>query len=82
MGMFDWSTGSHGSVKESFWVYWAVAIPLTIVTLTCWGLWWNFELNQRKPDVQQAKFWQKLRGRRVLATPEIMMSNLKEPHQV
>lgn len=51
MGMFDWQTTT---VSSSFYIYWAVTIPLTIVTLAGWALWWGFELKRFEREVQQA----------------------------
>jgi hypothetical protein len=52
MDMFDWKP--NDGVSSSFWIYWAVAIPLTIITLVCWGLWWKFEKERFEREVQQA----------------------------
>lgn len=45
MGMFNWSTenGSSTSVSPDFWIYWAVTVPMTIITLAGWAIWWKFE---------------------------------------
>ncbi|KAL6231382.1 hypothetical protein BDW75DRAFT_233667 [Aspergillus navahoensis] len=52
MNMFNWDAGaadaessdSGGStISPQFWIYWAVAAPLTALTLTGWALWWSFE---------------------------------------
>ncbi|OCL10217.1 hypothetical protein AOQ84DRAFT_375108 [Glonium stellatum] len=45
MSMFNWQTtasnsGSHPS--GYFWVYWAVTIPLTLVTLGGWYIWYQY----------------------------------------
>ncbi|PVH69386.1 hypothetical protein DL98DRAFT_505830 [Cadophora sp. DSE1049] len=29
----------HWTVSEKFWIYWVVAIPVTIVTVACWVSW-------------------------------------------
>lgn len=29
----------HWTVSEKFWVYWVVAIPVTLVTVACWLAW-------------------------------------------
>jgi hypothetical protein len=50
MDMFNWKPDSP--VSSSFWIYWAVAIPLTIITLTGWGLWWKFEKERFEREVQ------------------------------
>ncbi|KAL4903072.1 hypothetical protein BDW74DRAFT_169285 [Aspergillus multicolor] len=51
MNMFNWDDGSGSSTADSdaatispqFWIYWAVAAPLTAITLAGWALWWSFE---------------------------------------
>ncbi|KAL4976884.1 Alpha/Beta hydrolase protein [Aspergillus desertorum] len=52
MNMFNWdngasdaeSVGSSGStISPQLWIYWAVAAPLTALTLAGWALWWSFE---------------------------------------
>lgn len=42
-------------VSRHFWVYWAFAVPMTVVTLVMW-LWWNrwakhLTLSKLKDDV-------------------------------
>lgn len=54
ISMFDWGAGNTGSVSRSFWIYWVVTIPLTIVTLLGWGLWWQFEKKRFVQEVQEA----------------------------
>lgn len=78
MGMFEWSDGPYGTVSESFWVYWAVAVPLTLLTLIFWGIWWKFELNRFERNVQKAKAQQDAAGRQALET----MSKQKDSDQV
>ncbi|OBT38898.1 hypothetical protein VE00_10782 [Pseudogymnoascus sp. WSF 3629] len=41
---FNFSPGSgtdpqHWTISEKFWIYWAVAIPLTVATVACWFMW-------------------------------------------
>jgi hypothetical protein len=41
---FNFSPGSdtepqHWRVSEKFWIYWAVAIPVTVATVACWFFW-------------------------------------------
>ncbi|KAF2159345.1 hypothetical protein M409DRAFT_30222 [Zasmidium cellare ATCC 36951] len=54
MDMFSWRFGQDNRVAKDFWVYWAVAIPLTIVTLSGWALWWRIEKRRFELDVQKA----------------------------
>ena len=55
-GLFNWeSTASDGEgddldvVSPKFWIYWVTAIPLTLVTLIGWAIWWRYEI-KRYPD--------------------------------
>ncbi|KAH6645003.1 hypothetical protein BKA67DRAFT_586711 [Truncatella angustata] len=62
MGMFDWRGSSSDSgdgapmsfVSPNFWIYWTVAIPLTILTLIGWATWWRIEERRFVRDIQQA----------------------------
>ena len=51
MSMFDWkappsnspspsSSSSSNTLSPSFWIYWAITIPLTIAVIIGWRLWW------------------------------------------
>ena len=55
MSMFNWqySEGrtdgqSPGGavVSTRFWLYWAIAVPLTLATLMGWGVWWRVEMRR------------------------------------
>ncbi|KAK9777964.1 hypothetical protein SCAR479_05290 [Seiridium cardinale] len=63
MGMFEWQSQnpnddndnpSKSSVSPDFWIYWAVAVPLTVITLAGWATWWKFEQHRFDLNVQQA----------------------------
>ncbi|KAI1870654.1 uncharacterized protein JN550_005197 [Neoarthrinium moseri] len=63
MGMFDWQANSsgddsqqsrHSAVSPDFWIYWAVAVPLTILTLAGWAFWWRVEKQRFIRDFQHA----------------------------
>ncbi|KAK6193979.1 hypothetical protein LQW54_011908 [Pestalotiopsis sp. IQ-011] len=48
MSMFNWqsseSTSDNGSseiVASNFWIYWATTVPLTLVILVAYRLWWR-----------------------------------------
>lgn len=68
MSMFHWPDGSAGAwVSPAFWIYWAVAVPLTIFVIALWFFWWQW---------QNARFQEKLakvrgeeRRRRTAAPP-------------
>ncbi|KIX02237.1 uncharacterized protein Z518_08176 [Rhinocladiella mackenziei CBS 650.93] len=74
MDMFDWQNatsknvvsssdednGQTHTVSPQFWIYWAVTIPLTIVTLAGWAIWWrveqrrfDFDLIQKQQDSEE-----------------------------
>lgn len=59
MSMFDWQANGNGSggsdnlsgsgsevVSNRFWIYWVIAVPLTLATLLGWGLWWRVEMQR------------------------------------
>ena len=65
MSMFDWQydgkTGSnngatpnkdkeYGVVSRRFWIYWAIVVPLTIITLLGWAFWWRVESRRFKQN--------------------------------
>lgn len=52
--MFNWRFGEDSNVAKDFWIYWAIAVPLTIVTISGWALWWKFEKRRFERDVQKA----------------------------
>lgn len=39
MSFFDYSVDSGWTVSSKFWVYWAFAVPITIVSLLLWNYW-------------------------------------------
>ncbi|KAI8948827.1 hypothetical protein F4801DRAFT_555357 [Xylaria longipes] len=49
-GLFNWQD-SGMVVSELFWVYWALAVPLTIVVAVGWRLWWSVEKKRFDEDV-------------------------------
>jgi hypothetical protein len=53
--MFNWQQdASLGPVvSPRFWVYWVVTIPLCLVTLGGWAIWWGYE--KRRYDVDVAE---------------------------
>jgi hypothetical protein len=51
MTMFDWQYSGDGGaeagvVSNRFWIYWAIAVPLTMITLLGWGFWWRIEMKR------------------------------------
>jgi hypothetical protein len=53
MTMFDWGATDE-VVSSYFWVYWAVTIPLTILVVVGWRLWWGWEERNYQRDLGQA----------------------------
>ena len=57
MSMFNWqqnnSSGPGEVVSPRFWIYWAVTIPLTVLTFCGWATWWNFEKHRYDFDVSE-----------------------------
>jgi hypothetical protein len=56
MNMFNWQLSISGAsggrvVSSSFWIYWAVTVPLTIVVAISWRLWWGWEKRHYDKDV-------------------------------
>jgi hypothetical protein len=54
MSMFNWQASSQiGSsanadnganvVVPDIWIYWAVSIPVTVVVLVGWRIWWHYQ---------------------------------------
>jgi hypothetical protein len=57
MSMFDWQASSTtsdpsqeegggeggGVIVSHFWIYWAVTVPLTLVVLGAWRVWWHVQ---------------------------------------
>ncbi|KAF2729631.1 hypothetical protein EJ04DRAFT_580480 [Polyplosphaeria fusca] len=57
--MFDWryssadgrdEGGADGVVSDRFWIYWVIAVPLTVLTLIGWGFWWRVEIAKFKEN--------------------------------
>ncbi|KAF2691700.1 hypothetical protein K458DRAFT_482429 [Lentithecium fluviatile CBS 122367] len=57
MSMFNWGTEGSGAGLTSayFWVYWAVAIPLTFLVVLVWRVWWKWEEKRYLPDMSRTK---------------------------
>jgi hypothetical protein len=54
MSMFDWQHGGGAGdsgnrvVSGRFWIFWVIAVPLTMITLLGWGFWWRLEMKRYK----------------------------------
>lgn len=57
MPIFSWNANlAAGVVNHRLWVYFAVMVPLTIVTLVSWRVWSqlrNSEDDKRRAEVRQ-----------------------------
>jgi hypothetical protein len=43
MPMFDWESNGKDTISPNFWIYWAVSIPLTLITAGGWRVWWHYQ---------------------------------------
>ncbi|KAF9880188.1 hypothetical protein CkaCkLH20_02142 [Colletotrichum karsti] len=49
MELFNWSPeNGESTVNPRFWIFWAVAVPLTLVVLTVWLLW--LKMHRRREE--------------------------------
>lgn len=49
MELFNWSPeNGEPIVNPRFWIFWAVAVPLTLVVLTVWLLWLKMHRRREK----------------------------------
>ena len=66
MSMFDWQASSQDSlsldtdkktkvVASDFWIYWAVTVPVTLVVLAGWCIWWYYQKAYYLRKYPQAK---------------------------
>lgn len=50
-----------GILSRLFWVYWALAVPLTLVTLLLWRAWWvsqdRYFRRHLSRDLSEERFW-------------------------
>jgi hypothetical protein len=62
MTFFDWQTASDRTVSKSLWVYFAVAIPITVAVLAAWTI-LTKKNREENSDMDQANLTQLLRRR-------------------
>ncbi|PSS03342.1 hypothetical protein BD289DRAFT_191491 [Coniella lustricola] len=61
MSMFTWksspssSTSTPPTVSPDFWIYWATTVPLTVLTIAGWAIWWKFEEYRYERDVHRSE---------------------------
>lgn len=50
MPLFRWDTQTvgHSVVSRHLWVYWAVSVPLTFLTLTLWFVWMRLQTRRHR----------------------------------
>lgn len=51
MPLFHWETAptaGHSIMTRQFWLYWAVTLPLTLVTVGSWLLWMRLQARRRR----------------------------------
>lgn len=56
MSMFDWRAGEQ-AVSDRFWIYWAITIPLTVLTVSFWLIW-----DHRRTVLAQIRNQEALKG--------------------
>lgn len=47
MPLFRWderTLSPHSALSRQFWVYWAVTVPLTVITVTLWFAWMHLQM--------------------------------------
>jgi hypothetical protein len=49
MDMFNWGDGRSG-VSKNFWIYWVVAVPLTVAVMVGWKKWYGYADREFKGD--------------------------------
>ena len=59
MSMFSWSQSASESdtssfVSNKFWIYWAVTIPLTMLVIILWRVWWLWQERSYQREVKEA----------------------------
>lgn len=54
--MFDWQAEDIRLVlNQRFWLYWAVSLPLTIITLGAWAFWTRIDTSWRRGQELRAR---------------------------
>ncbi len=52
--MFDWQSPESQVVSHKFWIYWAISVPLAILLITLWLLWWKWQKNKYDQNYRSA----------------------------
>lgn len=60
MSMFDWASESSNpadngdTVSKKFWIYWVVTVPLTLLVIVLWRIWWLWQEKSYQREVNDA----------------------------
>ena len=56
MPLFEWdAVGDSKIVSNRFWIYWAVTVPLTFLTLLFWVLWTKRQARMHRSSEKRAR---------------------------
>ena len=56
MPLFQWdAVGNNKVVSNRFWIYWAVTVPLTCLTLLFWVLWTKRQARRHRSLEKRAR---------------------------
>lgn len=56
MPLFEWDAVDKGTVvSKRFWIYWAVTVPLTFLTLVVWVLWTSRQARVQRVSEKKAR---------------------------
>jgi len=56
MPLFNWQASTELEITGPyFWVYWAVAIPLTLLVLGSWGVWIRTKLKKQAKEDKEVR---------------------------
>ena len=67
MPLFQWdAVGDNKVVSNRFWIYWAVTVPLTFLTLLFWVLWTKRQARMHRSSDKRARedLWADIEGQR------------------
>lgn len=65
MPLFHWNVDSSSAImSEYFWIYWAVTVPLTIVTVIVWIIWTRTRGSRHRTQDKEGKekLWSDING--------------------
>jgi hypothetical protein len=57
MPFFNWDgrSGSRVVMSGDVWIFWAVSLPLTIMVLAFWTVWWKLEDRKHENSLEHAR---------------------------